>query len=171
MPTQVLLNKKFTNFAFQNQVSTLSFPIVHLATHGKFGSTEDQTYILTWDQKIKINQLSSLLKIAELSRGKPLELLVLSACETALGDAKSALGLAGIAVRSGASSTVATLWRVSDEASAILMSQFYDQLVQASKTGISKAEALRRAQIRVLRNSEYSSPYHWAAYVLLGNWT
>ncbi|MEH2058602.1 MAG: CHAT domain-containing protein [Nostoc sp.] len=171
MPTQILLNEKFTSSAFKDKMSTLSFPIVHLATHGQFGSTQEQTYIVAWDDQIKVKQLSSLLNTVELLRGKAIELLVLSACETASGDAKSALGLAGIAVRSGVSSTVATLWRVNDETSALLMSQFYDQLVQASKTGISKAEALRRAQISILRNSEYRSPYHWAGYVLLGNWT
>ncbi|WP_375496230.1 CHAT domain-containing protein [uncultured Nostoc sp.] len=171
MPTQILLNEKFTSSAFQDQISTLSFPIVHLATHGQFGSTQEQTYILAWDDQIKVKQLSSLLNTVELLRGRVIELLVLSACETASGDAKSALGLAGIAVRSGASSTVATLWRVNDKASALLMSLFYDELVQARKTGISKAEALRHAQISILQNKELRSPYHWAGYVLLGNWT
>ncbi len=171
IPSSVLFNQKFTNSAFTNRVSTVSYPIVHLATHGQFSSQEDKTFILTWDGKIKVNQLSSLLKTVELLRKNALELLVLSACETAQGDDRSALGLAGVAVRSGARSTVATLWRVDDEASATLISQFYDQLVQASKTGISKAEALRRAQLAILKNPEYKSPYYWAAYVLLGNWT
>lgn len=170
VPSQVLLNEKFTNSAFEDQVSIASYPIVHLATHGQFGPTADETFILTWNGTIKVNQLSGLLKTAEISRKNPLELLILSACETASGDAKAALGLAGIAVRSGARSTVATLWRVNDEASTTLISQFYDQLIQASKTGVSKAEALRRAQIAILQNPEYKSPYYWAAYVLLGNW-
>ncbi len=117
------------------------------------------------------NELSGVLKSAELSRDGTLELLVLSACETAAGNARSALGLAGVAVRSGARSTVATLWRVNDEASATLMGQFYDQLAQLSKTGISKAEALRRAQLAILQNPDYGQePYYWAAYVLIGNW-
>lgn len=171
IPSQVLFNQKFTNSAFTDRVSAVSYPIVHLATHGQFSSEEDETFILTWDGKIKVNQLSSLLKTVELSQNNSLELLVLSACETAQGDDRSALGLAGVAVRSGARSTVATLWRIDDEASATLISQFYEQLVQASKTGISKAEALRRAQLAILKNPKYSSPYYWAAYVLLGNWT
>jgi CHAT domain-containing protein len=170
LPSQVLFNNKFTNLAFEDKVSIVSYPIVHLATHGQFGSTEDETFILTWNGKIRVNELSSLLKTVEFSRNNPLELLILSACQTATGDNKSALGLAGVAVRSGASSTVATLWQINDEASAILMSQFYDQLVQMPKTGISKAEALRRAQLTILKNPEYKSPYYWGAYVLLGNW-
>jgi len=171
LPSQILFNQEFTNSAFENKVSAVSYPIVHLATHGQFSSQEDQTFIMTWNGKIKVNELSSLLKTVELSRNNALELLILSACETASGDDKSALGLAGVAVRSGARTTVATLWQVNDEASAILMSQFYDQLIQAHKTGIPKAEALRRAQLAILNNPEYKSPYYWGAYVLLGNWT
>lgn len=169
--SQVLFNEKFTNSAFQEAVAGTPYPIVHLATHGQFSSQADETFILTWDDKIKVNQLSSMLQTAELSRDGALELLVLSACETAAGDARSALGLAGVAVRSGARSTVATLWRVNDEASATLMGQFYEQLVQVSKTSISKAEALRRAQLSILRDPNFGQePYYWAAYVLLGNW-
>ncbi len=172
LPSQVIFNQKFTNSAFQTKVADVSLPIVHLATHGQFSSRSDETFILTWDGKIKVNQLSSVLQTIELSRNNSLELLVLSACETAAGDNRSALGLAGVAVRSGARSTVATLWRVNDEASATLMGKFYEELAQLSKTGISKAEALRRAQLAILRNPNYrQQPYFWAAYVLIGNWT
>ena len=171
LPTQVLFNQKFTNNAFEDKVPAISYPIVHLATHGQFGSTAEDTFILTWDDKIKVNQLSSILKTGEISRDNPLELLVLSACETASGDNRSALGLAGVAVRSGARSTIATLWRVNDEVSASLISQFYEKLAKTNETGISKAEALRQAQLKILKNPDYQAPYFWAAYVLLGNWT
>lgn len=171
LPSQILFNQKFTNSAIQDKIATVSFPIVHLATHGQFSSQADETFILTWDGKIKVNELSGVLKTGEVSRNNSLELLVLSACETAAGDNRSALGLAGVAVRSGARSTLATLWRVDDEATALLMSHFYDQLVKANQTGISKAEALRLAQLTILKNPDYQSPYYWGAYVLLGNWT
>ncbi|QIR41339.1 CHAT domain-containing protein [Tolypothrix sp. PCC 7910] len=171
LPAEVLINQKFTSSAFQSQIAAVSFPIVHLATHGQFSSQADETFILTWDGKIKVNELSGVLKTVEVSRSNSLELLVLSACETAAGDDRSALGLAGVAVRSGARSTVATLWRVDDQATAQLMSNFYDQLVKAKQTGISKAEALRLAQIAILKNPDYQSPYFWGAFVLLGNWT
>ncbi len=171
LPSQVLINQNFTSSGFQSKISAVSFPIVHLATHGQFSSQAEETFILTWDGKIKVNELSGVLKTVEVSRSNSLELLVLSACETAAGDDRSALGLAGVAVRSGARSTVATLWRVDDEATAKLMSNFYDQLVKAKETGISKAEALRLAQLAILKNPEYQSPYFWGAFVLLGNWT
>ncbi len=173
IPTQVLLNQKFTNSAFKNGVSAVSYPIVHLATHGQFSSKPEDTYILTWDGKIQVNELSGVLKTVQISRNNALELLVLSACETAAGDTRSALGLAGVAVRSGARTTVATLWSVNDQASAMLISEFYNQLVKGVKTGVSKAEALRRAQLSILQNTQnpqYKSPYYWGAYVMLGNW-
>ncbi len=172
LPNRVLFNQAFTSTAFQKQITALPFPIVHLATHGQFGGTAEETFILTWDGKLTINQLSSTLKSGELSRTKPLELLVLSACETADGDDRAALGLAGVAVRSGARSTVATLWRINDKATASLMGKFYSELARINKSGISKAEALRRAQLSILNDSQYKKqPYFWAAFVLIGNWT
>lgn len=172
LPSRVLFDQKFTTSAFQSSISQASFPIVHLATHGKFSSRAEDTFILTWDGRLKVADLSGVLQTVDLARERSLELLVLSACETAEGDPQSALGLAGVAVRSGARSTVATLWRVNDEASASLMEQFYNELAQVRKTGISKAEALRRAQLSILRNPKYEQqPFFWAAYVLIGNWT
>jgi CHAT domain-containing protein/predicted Zn-dependent protease len=172
LPTQTLYNDRFTNNNFQTTVNDVSYPIVHLATHGQFANKADDTFILTWQGKLKINTLSDILKTGELTRSQPLELLVLSACETAKGDGRSALGLAGVAVRSGARSTVATLWRVNDQASAVLMGRFYEELSKIGTTKISKAEALRRAQLSVLRDPAYrQQPYFWAPYLLIGNWT
>ncbi len=172
LPTQTLYNDRFTNNNFQTTVNDVSYPIVHLATHGQFGNKADDTFILTWKGKLKINALSDILKTGELTRSQPLELLVLSACETAKGDGRSALGLAGVAVRSGARSTVATLWRVNDQASAVLMGRFYEELSKIGTTKISKAEALRRAQLSLLRDPAYrQQPYYWAPYLLIGNWT
>ena len=82
--------------------------------------------------------------------------MVLSACETATGERQAALGLAGIAVRSGARSTLASLWTVSDEATVMLMTNFYREL---RNNNISKAEAIGRAQQTVLQNEEFSHPY------------
>ena len=99
-----------------------------------------------------------------------LELLILSACETAAGDSRASLGLAGFAVRAGARSTIGTLWQVNDASSSLLMSQFYTELAHSQ---VTKAEALRRAQLHLLENakiSNYRRPYYWAAYILVGNW-
>lgn len=167
VPSQVLLNQQFTSTAFQNQVNSQSFPVVHLATHGEFSSNADKTFILAWDKPINVNELNNLLRSRDQSRPDTIELLVLSACQTAKGDTRAALGLAGVAVRAGARSTVASLWSINDESTALLMSQFYQELANQSPT---KAEALRRAQLTLLKNPQYQRPLFWAPYVLIGNW-
>ena len=165
IPSEVLLNQQFTSKILDNKINSSPVPVVHLATHGQFSSQAEETFILAWDKPINVNELDHLLRTLEQSQSGTLELLVLSACETASGDKRAALGLAGVAVRAGARSTLASLWLVDDESTALLMSHFYQEL----KTGVSKAEALRRAQL-VLLQGKYQHPRLWAAFVLLGNW-
>jgi CHAT domain-containing protein len=168
VPSRILVNQEFTSSAFQQAINTAPAAVIHLATHGKFSSELTETFILTWDDRININQLNSLLQATDLGNARPIELLVLSACQTAVGDRQAALGLAGVAVRAGARSTLATLWQVSDEATALLMSRFYSEL--ANNT-VTKAEALRRAQLSILEIDRFRRhPFYWAAYVMVGNW-
>lgn len=124
VPGQVLLNHKFTTQTLRTQVNARPFSVVHLATHGVFSANPDQTYVDAWDKKIKANELHLLLRARDEQREEPIELLVLSACQTAVGDRRAALGIAGIAVRAGARSTLASLWKVNDESTASLMSEF-----------------------------------------------
>jgi CHAT domain-containing protein len=166
LPSQILLDQSFTNRSLQNQLDSTASSIVHLATHGQFSSNADGTFILTWDGRINVKQLDQLLRARE-GKLNPIELLVLSACQTATGDKRAALGMAGVAVRSGARSTLASLWSVSDRSTASLMIEFYREL---GKPGVTKAEALRRAQVALLHQDDYTSPYYWAPFVLLGNW-
>jgi CHAT domain-containing protein len=166
VPAQIILNQSFTNSNFQKKVKNSAFPIVHLATHGQFSSQAENTFILTWDKKINAKELDTLLR-SDSRQMQPIELLVLSACRTASGDERAALGLAGIAVRAGARTTVASLWSVSDEATALLMSKFYQEL---AKPEVTKAEALRSAQQAILQDNKFAHPYYWAAFVLVGNW-
>lgn len=166
--SRVLLNKDFTTQALQNQINSVSFPVVHLATHGQFSSNADQTFILAWDKPIKVDDLNYLLRSsAQNKRPQPIELLVLSACETAAGDERAALGIAGVAIQAGARSTVASLWYLDDESTADLMTRFYGEL---AKTKGTKAEVLRQAQLALLKNPNYAHPMYWAPYVLVGNW-
>ena len=167
VPSEVLLNASFEVNSFEDKLTTLPFPVVHLATHGKFSSDLDETFIQAWDGKINANELSSMLQVGEISRDQTIELLILSACETAAGDNRAALGLAGIAVRSGARSTLATLWQVNDEGTSLLMSDFYEKLAD---TSLTKAEILQAVQINLLQNPDYQHPYFWAPFVLIGNW-
>lgn len=166
IPSEVLLNQEFTTRILDNKVNSSPVPVVHIATHGQFSSQAEDTFILAWDDRINVNELNNLLRRArDQNLSGTLELLVLSACETATGDKRAALGLAGVAVRAGARSTLASLWAVEDESTASLMSHFYQEL----KTGVTKAEALRRAQ-KALLQERYEDPRLWAAFVLLGNW-
>ncbi|MFP4413536.1 CHAT domain-containing protein [Coleofasciculus sp.] len=168
MSGKLLLNQEFTKSILENTIGNVSFPIVHLATHGQFSSEAEGTFIITWDDKLNVNELSFLLKTTDLRRTNPIELLVLSACETAKGDDQAALGLAGVAVRAGARSTIATLWLVDDATTADLMVKFYQVLTEDK---VSKAEALRRAQLLILQDPKYRKhPYFWTPFVLVGNW-
>ncbi|NEO86869.1 MAG: CHAT domain-containing protein [Spirulina sp. SIO3F2] len=165
--TSVLLNPEFTEAQVETMVNEEAIPVVHLATHGKFSSKAEETFVLTWDAKLDINELNALLR-TDAKQTTPIELLVLSACQTATGDERAALGLAGVAVRAGARSTLASLWFVDDKATAELMASFYDALTSNS---IQKAEALRQAQLNILqRPDKFQHPYYWSAFVLVGNW-
>jgi len=166
IPSEVLLNETFLQKSLSDEINANAFPLVHLATHGEFGSTPEDTYILTWDDRIDVNELSALLQRGNVG-DKAIELLILSACQTATGDDRAALGLAGIAVRSGARSTLASLWYISDEATSVLMGKLYESLSQQNMT---KAEAVRQAQLALLNNPQYANPYYWAPFVLVGNW-
>lgn len=166
--TKLLLNDAFTSGAFQEQVAQLPYSVVHLATHGQFSSQAENTFIMTWDDRINVNQLDNLLRSSALNNEEAIELLVLSACETLTGDRRAALGLAGVAVRAGARSTLATLWRVNDEATALFMGQLYQEL--GSQAPPTKAEALRQAQLTLMHDPRFDRPYFWSPYVLVGSW-
>ena len=165
--TQMLVNQDVTSTTLQTVLSTIPSRVVHLATHGQFSSKLEDTFVLTWDGRIQIDQLSALLEQRELSTNEPIELLVLSACETAEGDRRATLGLAGIAVRSGARSTIASLWQLQDSVAPLLMEEFYNALFDE---GLTKAEALRQAQLSILRRPEFTAPLFWGPVVLVGNW-
>jgi CHAT domain-containing protein len=167
VPTISLLNQEFTQTQLAEQLASVSFPIVHLATHGQFSSRAEDTFLLTWDGRIQVSELDQLLESRDRQNRRPIEILILSACQTATGDKRAALGLAGVAVRSGARSTIATLWSVQDNSTAELITQFYAALKQP---GIARSEALRQAQLSLLRSPNYQHPYYWAPFVLVGNW-
>lgn len=165
LSTQVLLDRSFTDAKLQQEVVDIPFSVVHLATHGQFSSKAEDTFVLTWNDHLKVKDLEQLLQQRELRT--PIELLVLSACQTAKGNDRAALGMAGVAVRSGARSTIATLWSVQDQSTAELMATFYQKLTQPNTF---RAEALQQAQLSLLHNPQYQHPYYWSPFVLLGNW-
>ena len=160
-----LINQDFLKNSLRDEINSFRSSVVHIATHGEFSSDPEQTFIVAYDDVIQSKELSDILSGRRASEGNSIELLVLSACKTAKGDPRAALGLAGVAVRSGARSTLATLWYVDDESTAELMIQFYNEL---KKSNVNKAEALRQAQLSLLAKQPDS--YYWAPFVMIGSW-
>ncbi len=165
--SKVLLDQDFTQKELRDRISNEQFPVVHIATHGQFSSDPSDTFLLAWDDPIQVRALDQMLQARGYSADRAIELLVLSACQTAVGDERAALGMAGVAIKAGARSTLATLWAVDDQATSELMDAFYESL---SQTGGSRADALRNAQIALIQNPKYSHPLYWSPYILLGNW-
>jgi CHAT domain-containing protein len=165
--SKALFNQSFVEDNLRKEIEALPFSVVHIATHGNFSSDPDQTFILLWDALLKAKNFDEVLRIHGSNRGQVIDLLTLSACQTAEGDKRASLGLAGIAVKAGARSTLATLWQVDDASTTELMIYFYQQL--RNNPQLSKAEALRLAQLHLLEMG-FNAPFYWSPFVLIGNW-
>ena len=189
-PGEVFLNEAFTLKNLTHERQVYPFGIIHLATHAEFKSGDpSHSYIQLWNDRLSLDRLEELNW-----RDPPVELLVLSACRTAVGDKNAELGFAGLAVQAGVKSALASLWYVSDEGTLALMSEFYRQLRREDVT--IKAEALRRAQIAMLRGEVFlrdgqlvgsasavplppelaqlsdrdlSHPYYWSSFTTIGS--
>jgi CHAT domain-containing protein len=143
------------------------FTIVHMATHGHIDSDVRKSFVLTHEGRLTLDDLERLIRPGQLAN-KPLELLTLSACQTAAGDDRAALGLAGMAVKAGARAAFATLWFVNDAASAQIVVDFYTEL-KTHPEG-TKAQALQAAQKKLLADERFQHPCFWAPYLIIGNW-
>jgi CHAT domain-containing protein/Flp pilus assembly protein TadD len=184
----VLLDERFTKANIQENLNGDQSIILHMATHGSFGINKDSTFILLFNGKLSLDDLKAL----EL---RNVSLLTFSACETAANDGRSGKGLAAAAEASGAQSILGSLWSVNDASTSQLMQQFYTNL----KTGMSKAEALRQAQLTLIQGQKnangqtdnrgglsvvsngkttgtpttsvaFSDPFFWAPFILIGDW-
>ncbi|MGD1702564.1 CHAT domain-containing protein, partial [Dapis sp. BLCC M229] len=185
------INEEFTRNNLLDQRENYPYPIIHLATHAEFKPGKaNNSYIQLWGtDQLKLDQ------IRELEWNEPpVELLVLSACRTAVGDKNAELGFAGLAVAAGVKSALASIWYVSDEGTLGLMTEFYVHLNNAK----IKAEALRQAQLAMLRgevviaegelrgpgirgavvlppalgkfeNQNLSHPYYWSGFMMIGS--
>jgi CHAT domain-containing protein len=162
----LMLNEDFGVSEIETALEDDKYAIVHIASHAQFGESIDNTFLLAFDEKLSLDRLDKSVGLLKY-REDPLELLTLSACETAAGDDRAALGLAGVAVKSGARSALATLWHVNDLASSLLIAEFYRQL---HHSGISRATALQRAQKKLLSDLRYQHPGYWSPYILINNW-
>ncbi len=162
----MLRDRTFTTGNLERALTGKSYSIIHMASHAQFEADSRRSFLLTYDGKLTIDRLEDHMKLNRF-RDDPVELLFLSACQTAAGDERAALGLAGVAVKAGARSALATLWHINDEASSLLVAEFYRQL---PRPGITKAQALRRAQLAMLADLRYRHPGYWSPFLLIGNW-
>ena len=160
----LLLDDNFTLAHFKEVVANSPFSIVHIASHGIFGSKADSSFLMTYDDLLHIDDLEMLLR-SEKFKKDPLELLTLSACQTAEGDDRAPLGFAGVALKAKARSAMGTLWPISDEAAFTLMTQFYKNI-----NTMSKVKALQQAQLSLINNPEMRNPFYWSPFILVGNW-
>ncbi|MEP2988753.1 MAG: CHAT domain-containing protein [Parasphingorhabdus sp.] len=156
----------FSRAQLQTAFAGQPIDILHLATHASFNGRSDRSFIVAEDQAILLSELRDIIS-GNRASGELLSLIVLSACETALGDDQASMGLAGSAVQAGAESALASLWEVDDVGTAALMEEFYRNYAK----GQGKAEALRNAQLALIGDgSNFSDPRIWAAFTLLGAW-
>lgn len=162
-----LLNAEFTIAKIRQLIALENYSIIHIKTHGQFSSQPEKTFLVAYRSFLRSKDLDNLVKTGSEGDRHTIELLVLSACQTAKGDDRATLGLAGLAVRSGARSTLSTLWKADDEATTKLMVHFYNEL---RKPGMKMASALHTAQKILIEEDGYKDARTWANYVLIGNW-
>ncbi|MGH7999445.1 MAG: CHAT domain-containing protein [Brasilonema sp.] len=163
-----LSEENFKTKQLQSKINTSTFQILHLATHGEFSSLPENTFILAYDKPIKVNEIGNVFRTQAQNQLEPIELLVLSACETAAGDQRATLGISGVGVRAGARSAIASLWTLDDKISVEFTKELYKQLTNPTK--LTKAKALQEAQRRLKDSRGREHPRYWAPYILLGNW-
>jgi CHAT domain-containing protein len=164
--SQILQDAEFTQDRLGIELGKTQFPIIHLATHGKFGAEAEDTFLVLGNQqKLSLTQLDTLIRKVSGSN-ELIDLLTLTACETAVGDDRAALGLAGIAIQAGAKSVIASLWSINDATTRDFSQSFYQNLKITDK-----AKALQATQIKMIKtNSIAARPAYWAPYVLVGSW-
>lgn len=163
---KILMNEDFLVDNVRDELEKSPYTVVHIASHGVFNGDVRKTFLLAYDGKVTLDRLEQFMGFGQY-RQDPVEILTLSACQTAAGDDRAALGLAGVAIKAGARSALATLWFINDQATSMLVSDFYQQL---SNPDISKAQALQQAQINILSDRRYRHPGYWSPFLLIGNW-
>ncbi len=194
--SQATLNEQSTLTNLKRYHQKQRYGIIHLATHAEFRPGEvDNSFVQFWNRKLTLGQLRRLSHELGWQANPVVEMLVFSACQTALGNKEAELGFAGSALKAGVRSTIASLWLVNDEGSLGLMTKFYD----AIRTTPTKAEAMRQAQIAMLNGElqikdgqlqlsktvslplppelatgggdrNFTHPYFWSGYTVVGNW-
>lgn len=158
--------ENFDHAALVKALQGRRIDILHLATHASFNGGSDRSFIVSDGDIIPMAELRGMIG-RNATRGDLLDLLILSACETAVGDDEQSLGLAGAAIQAGAKSAIASLWEVNDTGTVELMKAFYANY----RRGDGKSAALRDAQLAMIaRGGDLADPIVWASFTLLGGW-
>ena len=164
--TTTLINQDFRVANIEQSLRNERYNMLHIASHAQFEKEVEKTFLLAYDDKMTIENLNNYIGLLQF-RDEPVELLTLSACETAAGDDKAALGLAGVAIKAGARSALATLWHINDLASSVLVGEFYLKLQDPE---MSRAAALQHSQIKLLKDSRFNHPGYWSPFLLISDW-
>ena len=152
------LDEEFTTDNLVRELNRKQYSVVHLATHGYFGGIAENSFILAYDQPLSALDLGDFLSKSQVR----IELLVLSACETAISSDRSALGLAGVALRSRVASVLGSFWQVQDDEQLELIKAFYSKFQESN---FDKIKALQQIQIEQIKNRTH--PSKWAALNLI----
>ncbi len=160
-----LENEQFQRDAFIQRVNE-GHSLIHIASHGFFSGDTDKSFIMAYDKLLTMNDLGRIFKTEAFSK-RPVDLVTLSACQTAEGDDRSPLGLSGVVLQTGVKSVIGTLWPVADEAALRFFSDFYQHYQQP---GVSKVQALQKAQIKLMQQENMQHPLFWAPFILVGEW-
>ena len=158
--TKSLLNQDFNISRLKEELTLNNYSILHIATHGEFSNDPSENFLVTGDeQKITIEDLDNIVR-----NSSPIEFLALTACQTAIGDERSALGLAGVAIQAGVKTALASLWSINDNKTPQIIEQFY---IGLQNDQLNKAQALQKAQIYLIKENEH--PGLWASFILIGD--
>ena len=163
--SKVLLNRQFTTATFKENLETGDFDKVHIASHGFFGNNAKDSFILAYDEVLSLEAFEGSLS-STLLKQKPIDLLTLSACQTAQGNDRLLLGFSGMAIKSNVKSALGSLWPIDDEGAMEFMKLFYTGINQP----LEKAQALKAAQVAMIKSVKFKHPYYWSPFILTGSW-
>lgn len=167
LPNTTLMNQAFTSQNLGNGIQSGDYQLVHISSHGYFGHSAEQSFIMAYDKTLGINDVERLMHLKP-GEQRPIELVTFSACQTAKGDDRAPLGFSGLAIKANARNALGTLWDVPDMAAKRFMQEYYSAL---TASGGDTAIALQQAQKAMLRQKlPLNHPAAWAAFILVGAW-
>lgn len=162
----ILINEGYTRKNVQKVLNREKITHLHVATHGVFDSDPDDSFLSAFDEPIMLPKLKTLLDTKGDDSKNGYDLITLSACQSSLGNEKALLGLAGVGLQAGASTVLATLWYVDDEATKEIIDTFYNSLKKKN----SRGKSLQLAQKSLIQTKRYWHPAYWSPFIMIGDW-